>query len=77
MLKPGIPVIAAALLACGLASAVPTPAQAARRSEQCVRLESRIDLLRLKLRAGYTAAQGRLWKEQLRGLEAQRRASCR
>ena len=47
------------------------------RAARCERLEARIGALRLKLRMGYTAKQGRLWREQLRGLEAERRANCR
>jgi hypothetical protein len=50
---------------------------AAPRTERCVRLEARMEQLRLRLRTGYTARQGRLWREQLRGLEAQYRVACR
>lgn len=52
-------------------------AAAASRDARCTRLDSRIENLRLRLRMGYTEPQGRRWRQQLRGLEAERRASCR
>lgn len=72
--------VGAAVLATLLANAGPgvtSSAAATDRAVRCERLDARIEALRLKLRMGYTASQGRLWRTQLRGLEAERRASCR
>ena len=44
---------------------------------RCVKLESRIDEIRLRLRMGYTAKQGRVYKQKLSALEAEYRARCR
>jgi hypothetical protein len=44
---------------------------------RCRRLDARLTLLQERLRAGYTARQGRLWRQQLAALEAERRATCR
>lgn len=44
---------------------------------RCAKLEGRIDEIRLRLRMGYTAKQGRLYKQKLSALEAEYRASCR
>lgn len=66
-------------LAALLALAVPAAAQAGntRDDARCVRLESRIADLHLKLRLGYSARQGRLYRQKLAALEAERRQLCR
>lgn len=74
--------LVAALLAATLAGAYPPPGAAAAAGTsdpgaQCRRLEARIALLQGRLRMGYTARQGRLWRQQLAALEAERRAGCR
>lgn len=56
---------------------VAAPAAGTSRDARCARLEARIENLRLRLRMGYTEPQGRRWRQQLRGLEAERRATCR
>jgi len=58
--------------ATGASSAMANPADA-----RCLRLESRIADLRLKLRLGYSARQGRVWRQQVAALEAERRQACR
>lgn len=73
---------AACLLAAVLTVALPPHAEAAERSAQdrqakCIRLESRIAELRLKLRMGYTAKQGRIYRQKLSALSAEHRALCR
>jgi hypothetical protein len=64
-------------LAALVVSALAVPAAAASRDARCTRLDARIENLRLRLRMGYTEPQGRRWRQQLRGLEAERRATCR
>ena len=64
------------LVLASLAAVLP-PAVAGAPPEQCLRLERRIEDLRLKLRQGYTARQGRLWRTQLAGLDREYRALCR
>jgi hypothetical protein len=44
---------------------------------QCTKLQSRMDELRLRRRMGYTARQGRVYKQKLSALEAEYRARCR
>lgn len=73
----------AACLASALALAVPALAAAkssATRSgdaaARCVRLDNRLAQLRLKLRMGYSARQGRLYRQQVESLEKERRALC-
>jgi hypothetical protein len=75
-------VLAAALLAAALAGAYPVPGTAAAAgtsdpAARCRRVEARIALLQGRLRMGYTARQGRLWRQQLTALETERRAVCR
>jgi hypothetical protein len=53
------------------------PVAGASRDARCTRLDTRIENLRLRLRMGYAEPQGRRWRQQLRGLEAERRATCR
>lgn len=67
------------LLAMALAagSAVGSVAAAEREDVRCVRLENRIAELRLKLRLGYSATQGRVYRQKLAALEAERRQLCR
>lgn len=50
---------------------------AERADEHCVRLENRIAELRLKLRLGYSARQGRVYRQKLAALESERRQLCR
>jgi hypothetical protein len=64
-------------LAALLVIAAAAPAGGASRDARCTRLDTRIEDLRLRLRMGYTEPQGRRWRQQLRGLEAERRATCR
>lgn len=69
---------ALALVLLGLC--MPPAIGAARNPEdkvRCAKLEGRIDEIRLRLRMGYTAKQGRLYKQKLSALEAEYRASCR
>ena len=44
---------------------------------RCVRLENRIADLRLKLRLGYSARQGRVYRQKLVALESEHRQICR
>lgn len=44
---------------------------------RCTTLESRMDELRLRQRMGYTAKQGRVYKQKLAALKAEHRARCR
>jgi hypothetical protein len=44
---------------------------------QCMKLQSRMDEIRLRRRMGYTAKQGRVYKQKLSALEAEYRARCR
>ncbi len=55
------------------ATAISSPAE---RDLACVRLDNRIAELRLKMRLGYSAKQGRTYRQKLAGLEAERRAKC-
>lgn len=50
---------------------------ARERDIACVRLDNRMAELRLKLRSGYTAKQGRVYRQKLAALEAERRVRCR
>lgn len=71
-------VILAALFAAGLAATTPALTASTRDADaRCRRLEARITQLQTRLRMGYTARQGRLWRQQLTALEAERRATCR
>jgi hypothetical protein len=77
---PAAAFIVAAAMAAGLAAAAPVTASAASSPDpdaRCRRLEARITQLQARLRLGYTARQGRLWRQQLAALEAERRAACR
>ena len=67
------------LLATALAvgSAMGSIAVAEKPDVRCVRLENRIAELRLKLRLGYSAQQGRVYRQKLAALEAERRQVCR
>lgn len=46
-------------------------------ARRCTRLRQRIAALRLRLRTGYSAAQGRVWRTQLAELEREYRQQCR
>ena len=59
-----------------LVSSWPLPS-AASPAATCVRLEARLEELRLKLRLGYDARQGRVYRKQREILEQQRRRLCR
>jgi len=67
------------LMATVVALAVPAAAWAAtgERDARCVRLDNRIAELRLKLRMGYSARQGRLYRQKVAALEAEHRELCR
>jgi hypothetical protein len=58
-------------------AALATTGTAADRDVTCVRLDNRIADLRLKLRLGYSAKQGRVMRQKLAALEAERRVQCR
>ncbi|MEO7385460.1 MAG: hypothetical protein ABIX37_00840 [Gammaproteobacteria bacterium] len=49
----------------------------AKDDSACLRLENRIADLRLKLRLGYSAREGRVYRQKLAALEAERRMRCR
>jgi hypothetical protein len=67
------------LIATLVALAVPATAWAAtgNRDDRCLRLDGRIAELHLKLRMGYTARQGRQYRQRLAALEAEKRELCR
>ena len=44
---------------------------------QCMKLQSRMDEIRLRRRMGYTDKQGRVYKQKLSALEDEYRARCR
>lgn len=44
---------------------------------RCEKLEHRIADLRLKMRLGYSAREGRVYRQKLASLEAERRQRCR
>jgi len=67
-----IALLMAVALVAGSASAATEGAEG-----RCVRLENRIADLRLKLRLGYSARQGRVYRQKLAALEAERRQLCR
>ena len=46
-------------------------------ADPCPRLEARLKALHLKLRLGYDARQGRVYRQQRDLLEQQRRRLCR
>lgn len=69
-----------ALLVLILVVATPSPANAATKESAragCARVEARISEIRLRLRMGYTTRQGRLYRQKLSVLEAERRERCR
>lgn len=68
-----------ALLLLILVFATPGPAAAARKDSTtgCARVEARISEIRLRMRMGYTTRQGRLYRQKLSVLEAERRERCR
>jgi hypothetical protein len=67
------------LLAMWLVIGTAESAIAATQSAEarCVRLENRIADLRLRLRLGYSARQGRIYRQKLAALESERRQACR
>ncbi len=62
-----------------LACAVPAIAWAktSDKDDRCMRLDGRIAELRLKMRMGYSAKQGRLYRQKLTTLEIERKTLCR
>ena len=64
------------LLGVGSATAIGTTHDDAEKV-QCTKLQSRMDEIRLRRRMGYTAKQGRVYKQKLSALEAEYRARCR
>ncbi len=71
--------VPALALATVLALAVPVTLAAGtgEADARCVRLDNRIAELRLKLRMGYSASQGRLYRQKVASLEAERTSLCR
>ncbi len=67
------------LLATAVALAVPATLAAGtgEADARCVRLDNRIAEVRLKLRMGYSASQGRLYRQKVASLEAERKSLCR
>ena len=67
------------LLATVMALAVPATARTVvgKRDAGCLRLDERIAELRLKLRMGYSAKQGRQYRQKLAALETEQRELCR
>jgi hypothetical protein len=57
--------------------AISNIAVAEKQDVRCVRLENRIAGLRLKMRLGYSASQGRVYRQKLAALESERRQLCR
>jgi len=53
------------------------PAATGDRNARCLRLANRMAELRLKMRLGYTARQGRVYRQKLAALEAEQRLVCR
>ena len=68
----------ATALAGALAFGLPTTLWAATREDdaRCARLDTRIAELHLKLRMGYSAKQGRLYRQKLSALEVERKSLC-
>ncbi len=52
------------------------PAHHRFSEEQCTRLERKIDALQSRLRQGYSAKQGRRYRERMRELELERHRRC-
>jgi len=52
------------------------PAHHRFSQEQCALLESKIDALQSLLRQGYSAKQGRRYRERMRELELERHRKC-
>ncbi len=63
--------------ALALAVAATLNAGTGEADARCVPLDSRIAELRLKLRMGYSASQGRLYRQKVASLEAERKSLCR
>ena len=70
------PALILALLGIGSATAIGATQENAEKL-QCTKLQSRMDEIRLRRRMGYTAKQGRVYKQKLSALEAEYRARCR
>ncbi len=69
---PRVALMLVIALAAGSASAAADDAEL-----RCLRLENRIADLRLKLRLGYSAREGRTYRQKLAALESERRQLCR
>lgn len=69
------PLLLAVALAVGSAGSLAGAASDA--DARCLRLESRIADLRVKMRLGYSAREGRVYRQKLASLEAERRQRCR
>lgn len=65
------------LLCCICLPAATGASRDAAEKVRCTKLESRMDEIRLRRRMGYTAKQGRMYKQKLSALEAEHRARCR
>jgi hypothetical protein len=52
------------------------PAHNRLSKDQCTRITQQIDTLQSRLRKGYTAKQGRRYRERMRELELERHRKC-
>lgn len=68
-------ILAIGVLAAGLAAG-PVTATSKDPAIACARVKNRIADVRLKLRLGYTARQGRVLHQKLQNLEAERKLLC-
>ncbi|MFZ1626106.1 MAG: hypothetical protein WAU48_15165 [Gammaproteobacteria bacterium] len=77
MNRCGLSLVLAVVLLCICLSPAIGAARNTEDNVRCLKLEARIDEIRLRQRMGYTAKQGRLYKQKLSTLEAEHRARCR
>ena len=77
MSRYGLSAALAVVLLCACLSPAIGAARNTEDKIRCLKLEARIDEIRLKQRMGYTAKQGRIYKQKLSTLEAEHRARCR
>ena len=72
-----LPALLCTLSLLGIADALAHDSDKAKQEADCERLAERIRKLESQRRSGYTASQGRRWKEQMRDLELERFRKCR
>jgi hypothetical protein len=77
MNRSGLSPALALILLCVCMQAASGATRNTEEKLRCLKLESRIEEIRLRKRMGYTAKQGRLYKQKLSTLEAEYRARCR